>query len=129
MNAYYNKKSINTLGLADVKYQEGFFGPSEGTHEYIACGRGLSVIPVWKHKELGYGYILNFDANKSENGSTQVYIPYTTNTASFVNSSIKIRSHSDVHSGYGWTPWRRIAYYDEIESVCREILKSEGLIK
>ena len=42
---------------------------------------------------------------------------------------IMYRLHTDGLNFTGWTPWRRIAYYDEIESVCREILKSEGLIK
>lgn len=127
MNVYYNDESISPLGLSDVKYKPDFFGPSEGTHEYTACGRGLSVIPVWRHKELGYGYILNFDSNKSENGSTQVFIPYTTNTASVVNNSIKIRSHSDVGNGYGWTPWRELVYKDEIENIVNSILSAKGL--
>ena len=128
MNVLYNKESISPLGIADIKYQDSFFGPAEGTHDYTACGRGLSVIPVWHHKELGYGYILNLDANKSEDGSTQVFIPYATNTASFVNNSIKIRSHSDVHSGYGWTPWRELVYKDEIKSMVNSILSEKGLI-
>lgn len=39
------------------------------------------------------------------------------------------RSMTDYKGTYhSWSPWRRIAYYDEIEAVVIAVLKSKGLI-
>lgn len=129
MNVHYNDKTIKPLGMADIKYQEGYFGPTEGSREYEDLGGGFSVFPVWKHDELGYGYIMVFDGNHGPDANTQIFVPYVSGTASFVNNSIKIRSNGDMgNSSYGWTPWRELVYKDEIEDMVNKILSEKGLI-
>ncbi len=114
--------------MADIQYRDGYFGPTEGSHTYNDLGGGFSVFPVWRHSELGYGYIMVFDANHSQEGNTQIYVPYTSGDANFVNNSIRIRSHSDTgDASYGWTPWRELVYKDEIERMVNSILTEKGL--
>ena len=66
-------------------------------------------------------------------GTSQLFMPWNDSTedpATIIAHPLYYRSITDTPSNYGqnWTPWRRIAYYDEIEAVVTEILKSKGLI-
>lgn len=78
-----------------------------------------------------FGIVLNVQKNPNyPNPAVQLYMPWNgTGNKDYTTYPIMFRSHTDGLNWTGWTPWRRIAYYDEIEIVCRNILKSEGLIK
>ena len=76
-----------------------------------------------------YGNMLSIGYGPDTCEMSQLFLPWAPKTT--IAEPIYYRSHSDVPQTPGnvWTDWRRIAYYDEIKTVCREILKSEGLIK
>lgn len=66
-------------------------------------------------------------------GASQLFMPW--NACNDDNETLKAhplyyRSITDSFAATGshWTPWRRIAYYDEIEAVVMSILRSKGLI-
>ena len=60
--------------------------------------------------------------------SCQLFLPYNESTNAGNNPNpLYYRSNTDMPN-YPWSPWRRIAYYDEIEAVVMSILRSKGLI-
>ncbi len=70
----------------------------------------------------------NEDNDDGKPASCQLFLPY--NESSYAGSDpnpLYYRSNTDISNNV-WSPWRRIAYYDEIEAVVTEILKSKGLI-
>ena len=130
MNVYYDEKIIQPLGLSGITYGEdtGVL-PKEGTFDCTGFPEGLSI-SVANKTDVGYGYVLSLNKGAGSYGETQLFIPHNVSISSAIPYGLKIRSCSDYSENtVGWTPWRSIAYYDEIESVCRQILKSEGLIK
>lgn len=70
-------------------------------------------------------------------GASQLYLPWnycinynSENNSMLTNPPLYYRSLSDNYNiaNRHWAPWRRIAYYDEIEAIVISILKSKGLI-
>ena len=76
-------------------------------------------------------YKKNNDSDeKNQPASSQLFFPfYGTNDSTITTPPLYYRSMTDYKGNYHkWSPWRRIAYYDEIEAVVIRILKSKGLI-
>lgn len=92
----------DTNGPVDIGY--GLFG-----NVISINGAGASQL------FLPWNYCMNYDPDKNTSG---------------VNPPIYYRSLSDSYNinSRHWAPWRRIAYYDEIEAVVIAVLKSKGLI-
>lgn len=112
----------------------------EGSDEVseLCPGEGLSAFTAFNCTDnpepkgtSRFGIVINAQLNtNTPNPAIQLYCPWNgTGNKDSTTYPIMYRSHTDGLNFTGWTPWRRIAYYDEIESVCRKILKSEGLIK
>lgn len=78
--------------------------------------------------EYPYGHVLSCRVI----GCTQLFMPWPASNIhgdNIVAQPLYYRAITDSINGEThWTPWRRIAYYDEIESVVLSILKSKGLI-
>ena len=104
-------------------------------------GHTMEIIEVYDDKnnpaDIGnygsFGNVISINGT----GASQLYLPwnYCINYSSECNSMLTnpplyYRSLSDNYN-FGnrhWAPWRRIAYYDEIEAGVTAILKSKGLI-
>lgn len=87
-------------------------------------------------KDIGMGVFGNV-ISINGTGASQLFLPWNYCTAynsevnsRGVNPPLYYRSLSDNYNigNIHWAPWRRIAYYDDIEGVVIEILKSKGLI-
>lgn len=75
-----------------------------------------------------YGNVLSLNVS----GASQLFMPWPRSLSlSPIAEPLYYRAITDNTSymdGIHWTPWRRIAYYDEIEAVVIAVLKSKGLI-
>lgn len=136
----YLKKNDSLILLNNqtfIGYHGDFYNGDEGAagtndiREEIKDVNGLCVYRSYYalNSPDTYGNILSIGYGPSTSEMSQLFLPW--NPQETTPAPIYYRSHSDMPQSEGnvWTNWRRIAYYDEIKTICREILKSEGLIK
>ena len=114
---------------------------------YLQIINSMSNDNTPSYKEMGgyssYGMILRIgamhyttnDGDNSENNNPgcELFLPWYGSSYKYTSSltlPIYYRSITDVvgNPNTGWSPWRRIAYYDEIENIVVGILKEKGLI-
>lgn len=65
-----------------------------------------------------YAYIITFKGGNGRSSQTQICIPWIDSSLDNIVPNLCIRSVTDVENRT-WSPWRRLAYYDEIASVAK----------
>lgn len=133
-----NEKSMNInfdfIDEIDGRKPHDLGGPKTSITPFNKPGLSVgSAHSVTLNTPNTYGNIIHIQESTSVARGTELFLPWD-GISDRTTYPIWYRSHSnyignDPVYNTGWSDWRRIAYYDEIESVCREILKSEGLIK
>lgn len=139
-NVYLKKKNDSLILLNNqdfIGYHGDFYKGDEGaagTNEIREEIRDVNGLCTYRsycalNSPDTFGNILFIGYGSAASEMSQLFLPWY--PKSTTPRPIYYRSHSDMPQtpGNRWTDWRRIAYYDEIKTVCCEILKSKGLIK
>lgn len=139
MKAEYKAENINATELL-LMYAEPakFILPKEHTNDFGDVGHDSKSMKVFESYELEgapdwYGHIIHINGSYGTEvhyASAELFLgwPSHNDNTDIKSPPLYYRAHSDRTDALGWTPWRRLVYADEIESVVNTILKEKGLI-
>lgn len=147
MKAEYNSNEITAKVIkSSLTYLTENDLPEIGSLDDLDLPKGISVVELYQYNpdfsketqldklysSASYGSVIHI---RTEYDSiSEIFVPgITSSNAQYGHNepaALYVRGKNDINydNHVGWSGWRRLAYYDEIEKVVTSILKDKDLI-